>query len=242
MNLAIDVGNTRTKLAVFQNNKLIELVISEKEELLNQTKKILSEFNISDSIISNVSIISSEYLEFLNEKTNLFQFNYETKIPFKNLYTTPKTLGLDRIALTTAAFKNFPKKNVLILDAGTCITYDFINKKSEYLGGAISPGLSMRYKALNNFTAKLPFLESKIPEDFIGDSTDSSIHSGVVNGLINEIEGVINQYKEKYKYLTVVLTGGDTKFLSKQLKSTIFANQNFLLEGLNEILIFNKNK
>ncbi len=117
-----------------------------------------------------------------------------------------------------------------------------MNTESEYLGGAISPGIEMRYKALNSFTSKLPHLEKKAPKNFIGNNTNESIHSGVVNGVIGELEGVINQYKKKYSDLTVVLTGGDTNFLAKQLKSSIFANQNFLLEGLNEILIFNKDK
>jgi type III pantothenate kinase len=136
---------------------------------------------------------------------------------------------------------HYPDNNVLIIDAGTCITYDFITNKNEYLGGAISPGIRMRYKGLNNLTANLPLLETKSPEDIIGSSTNSSIHSGVVNGVVNEIDGFINAYKEKYSYLTVILTGGDANFLSEQLKSSIFANSNFLLEGLNYILEFNSN-
>jgi type III pantothenate kinase len=117
-----------------------------------------------------------------------------------------------------------------------------VNDKSAYFGGAISPGVEMRYKSLHLFTSKLPNLEKNYPNNFIGNNTNESINSGVVNGVVQEIDGVINQYKKKYIDLTVVLTGGDTNFLAKQLKSSIFAHQNFLLEGLNEILIFNKNK
>ena len=155
------------------------------------------------------------------------------------MYKTPKTLGVDRIALASAAIQKYPKKNVLVIDAGTCITFDFISKDKEYLGGAISPGIQMRYKALHNFTAKLPLLDSGELTSFIGFDTESSIHSGVLNGVCNELDGVINQYSKKFRDLTVVLTGGDTNFLAKQLKSVIFAHPNFVLEGLHTILNYN---
>ena len=163
----------------------------------------------------------------------------EIKLPFKNSYKTPKTLGVDRIALVSASVKQYPDNNVLVIDAGTCITYDFITDENEYLGGAISPGVRLRYRSLNNLTANLPLLESKLPKSLIGNTTDSSIHSGVVFGVLKEMDGVIGDYKEKYSDLTVILTGGDTNFLSKQLKNGIFANSNFLLEGLNFILEYN---
>jgi type III pantothenate kinase len=202
----------------------------------------LKKYNITNGILSSVSFIAEKKIEKLKNIINLSILSSSTKVPFINLYETPKTLGVDRIALVVNAVKKFSKKNILIIYSGTCITFDFVNEESEYLGGAISPGIEMRYKSLNVFTSKLPILEKKIAQNFIGNSTNESINSGVVNGVIQEIEGVINQYKRKYLDLTVVLTGGDTNFLSKQLKSSIFANQNFLLEGLNEILIFNKNK
>ena len=126
-----------------------------------------------------------------------------------------------------------------MIDAGSCITFDLITSKKEYLGGAISPGIKMRFQSLNYFTANLPLLDKEEVTNFIGVNTQESINSGIVNGVLQEIDGVINQYKKKYSHLTVVLTGGDTNFLSKQLKSSIFAHQNFLLEGLNDILIFN---
>ena len=163
-------------------------------------------------------------------------------MPFNNLYKTPNTLGVDRIALVAAAVKQFPNTNVLIIDAGTCITFDFVDVNASYLGGAISPGIKMRYKALNKFTANLPLIDALELHDFIGKNTEESIISGVLNGVKNEINGIIEDYYLKYLDLTVVLTGGDTNFLSKQLKSSIFANQNFLLQGLNEILKFNQHK
>ena len=242
MNLIIDVGNTRVKAAVFEQDRIINLSVFNKSKIISEVKKIIKKYPITKTIVSSVSSISSKKMNKLEELVNLTVVSPEIKISFKNLYSTPKTLGVDRIALVFGAVVKYSNQNVLIIDAGTCITFDFVNEKREYLGGAISPGIEMRYKALHNYTSKLPLLEKNQPENFIGKSTKESINSGVVNGVIQEIEGVINQYKKKYLDLTVVLTGGDTNFLSKQLKSSIFANQNFLLEGLNEILIFSKNK
>jgi type III pantothenate kinase len=242
MNLIIDIGNTRVKAAVFEQDTIVSLCVFNKSKVVSEVKKIIKNFNISSTIVSSVSLISLKKMEKLQELAKFSIISAETKVPFTNLYSTPKTLGVDRIALISGAVIKFPKKNVLVIDAGTCITYDFINKEQEYLGGAISPGIKIRYKSLHDYTSKLPLLAIKEPENFIGNSTNESINSGVINGVTQEIDGIINQYKKKYLDLTVVLTGGDTNFLSKQLKSSIFANQNFLLEGLNGILIFNKKK
>jgi type III pantothenate kinase len=242
MNLIVDAGNTRVKLAVFEKDTLVEVIFIDVNELLSEIKKILKKYKITAGILSNVGFIAEYKMQKLQNLVNLLALSSFTNVPFNNLYETVETLGVDRIALVAAAVKKYAKRNILIIDAGTCITFDFVNDQSEYLGGAISPGIEMRYKALHDFTSKLPLLEKKIAQNFIGMNTNESINSGVVNGVINELEGVISQYKNKYSDLTVVLTGGDTNFLAKQLKSSIFANQNFLLEGLNEILIFNKNK
>jgi type III pantothenate kinase len=239
MNLIIDVGNTRVKAAVFEKDTLKEVSVFQKEKIISEVKKIIKKNKISSSIVSAVATLSDENLEKLHGFLNLMELNHETKVPFSNKYKTPTTLGVDRIALAAYAASEYPNKNVLVIDAGTCITFDFVNK-GRYLGGAISPGLKMRYKSLNNYTSKLPLLETKEPENFIGDNTNNCIHSGVVNGIINEIDGVINQYKTKYQDLTVVLTGGDTNFLAKQLKNHIFANPNLVLEGLHKILIYNR--
>jgi type III pantothenate kinase len=242
MNLAIDVGNTRVKAAVFEGDKLLVIEYFKREEIITELKKIFKTYQIKEAIIANVASVSSEFLEEINKIVRLTRVNSLMKLPFTNNYATPHTLGLDRLALVFGAVLKYENQNTLIIDAGTCITYDFVDKEKKYFGGAISPGLEMRYKSLHHFTSKLPLLDVTIPNQFVGNSTEESIHSGVVNGLLQEIEGVISQYKNKYSDLTVVLTGGDTNFLSKQLKSSIFANQNFLLEGLNRILIFNNNK
>ncbi|EAQ40645.1 type III pantothenate kinase [Polaribacter sp. MED152] len=242
MNLTIDVGNTRVKAAVFEDDKLLLVEVFMLDEIITEIKKIVESYAVQEAIIANVSSISEKLLNNINKIVPLTRVSSTMQLPFTNNYATPHTLGLDRLALVFGAVLEHKNQNILIIDAGTCITYDFVSEEKEYFGGAISPGIQMRYKSLNHYTSKLPLLDSQIPNYFIGDSTEESIHSGVVNGVVQEIEGIISQYKNKYSDLTVVLTGGDTNFLSKQLKSSIFANQNFLLEGLNRILIFNNNK
>lgn len=239
MNLIIDVGNTRVKVAVFKNSELIHNEIFTNENLLNGAIEIIEKHQCKNAIISSVGNIKKSDLALIKSKINLVELNSETKIPFKNAYATPKTLGVDRIALMTAAVLNFPNKNVLVIDAGTCITYDFINSEAVYVGGAISPGINMRYKAMHHFTKKLPLLEPSENYTLIGNATIDCMHSGVIFGVLNEIDSAICQYKEKNDVLTVVLTGGDVKFLSNKLKNSIFANPNFLLQGLNKILTHN---
>lgn len=243
MNLIIDVGNSFVKMALFEEDKLILKEVICVKEIVKFTLKIKNNYPlIKNGIVSSVGKLKKEDIVTISKCFYLFVLDSQTNLPFINLYTTPKTLGVDRMALVCGSIKKFPNQNVLVIDAGTCVTYDFVNSKNEYLGGAISLGLQMRYKSLHTFTAKLPFLELKIPLDIIGKSTQESIHSGVVFGILNEIDGVIETYKLKYPDLTVILTGGDAKFLSKQLKSSIFAHPNFLLEGLNYILQFNTNE
>ncbi|MEZ4792595.1 MAG: type III pantothenate kinase [Gelidibacter sp.] len=240
MNLIIDVGNTLIKFAVFQRDKLLEKKGVAIDAALETFKIIVKEHKtINNGIVSSVGKLEKTVLDEIESKINVLFLNSDTKLPFKNSYRTPHTLGVDRMALVSASVKQFPDKNVLIIDAGTCITYDFITKENEYMGGAISPGIRLRYKTLNTLTANLPLLDTKMPELLIGNTTESSIHSGVVFGILKEMDGVIDEYQENYEDLTVILTGGDANFLSKQLKNSIFANSNFLLEGLNFILEFN---
>lgn len=240
MNLSIDVGNTSVKVAVFEEDTLVNFVVFEKKIIISEIKKIVKNFKISQGIMSSVASVSESDMQKLQEMIPLEFVSSKTKVPFNNKYKTPLTLGVDRIVLMVAAVKKYPKKNVLVIDAGSCITFDFVTKELNYLGGAISPGVAMRYKALHNYTANLPLLDKVMVTNFVGGSTVESMHAGVVNGVVKEIDGVIAEYKDKYLDLTVVLTGGDTNFLSKQLKSSIFANQNFLLYGLNELLTYKK--
>lgn len=238
MLLAIDVGNSRVKVAVFEHNNQIELFIFESENSEKNSeknfKKILKKYpKTQKAVLSSVGKLDSATEKMIHSTLKIEIISHKSTFPFTNSYATPTTLGIDRMVLAAGAVLSYPKQNRLVIDAGTCITYDFIDANDHYLGGAISPGLKIRYKSLNNYTEKLPLLEKKEVENFIGNSTENSIHSGIINGICHEIDGFITQYMDKYQDLTIILTGGDTDFLAKRLKNTIFANSNFLVESLN---------
>jgi type III pantothenate kinase len=234
MILTIDVGNSRVKAAVFEKDRIVEHFVFSGIYLEKNILKIVKKFKfISDLVVSSVgNVENNAFLSFEND-IKIHFVDHEYNFPFTNLYLTPQTLGIDRMVLAAGAVMQFPKKNRLVIDAGTCITYDFVDEFDNYLGGAISPGFNLRYKSLNNYTAKLPLLTLENPQSFIGNTTNSAIHSGVINGLVHEIDGFIEDYKSKYSNFIIILTGGDTDFLAKRLKNTIFANSNFLLESLN---------
>ncbi|MES2806504.1 MAG: type III pantothenate kinase [Bacteroidota bacterium] len=235
MILVVDVGNTRIKAAVFEDATLFEIFVFSKIELQKNIENILKNFEkITDLVVSSVGDVEKQSFLAYNNVLNVHFLSHEDPFPFQNCYATPKTLGIDRMVLAGGATLQFPNQNRLVIDAGTCVTYDFIDEENNYLGGAIAPGLRLRYEALHNFTAKLPLLSLESPKDFIGTSTSESIHSGVVNGFVYEIDGFIDEYKARYSNFIIILTGGDTDFLAKRLKNTIFANSNFLLESLNQ--------
>jgi len=242
MNLIIDIGNTSTKLAVFQRDKVLIAKTVEGFSLVIEVENLLKQFTeIKRGFVSSVGFLSEDELKTLEKRLPMTVLNSTLKLPFKVHYKTPNSLGADRLALMAAAATQYSGKNVLVIDAGSCITYDFIDSKKNYLGGAIAPGIQMRYKSLGDFTSSLPTLQKIVPKNSIGNSTDDSIHSGVINGVLYEIEGTVNEYQNKYPDLTVILTGGDADFLCKQLKISIFANSDFLLEGLNFLLEYNSN-
>lgn len=235
MNLILDVGNSLLKIALFKKSQLIQK-FKFTENYKRNIEDIISENNVTHSIISNVGRIDDSIINILKESTNLLLVSNQLKFPFKNLYKSKNTLGQDRLALVSAAAFKFPKENVLIVDAGSCITYDFKNNNNEYLGGGISPGISMRFKSLNTFTSNLPLIDFDSIHQLIGNNTKNSINSGVINGTISEINGIIQQYCEEFKNIRIILTGGDSNFLLKRIKNSIFADQNFLLVGLNKLL------
>ncbi|RTZ04351.1 type III pantothenate kinase [Flavobacterium bomense] len=235
MILVVDVGNTRIKAAVFEGAMLLEVFVFSQIELEKNIKNILKNFKkTTDLMVSSVGDLGKQPFLAFDKEIKVHFISNKDSFPFQNKYATPQTLGIDRMVLAAGATLRYPDQNRLVIDAGTCITYDFIDQENNYLGGAISPGLRLRYEALHHYTAKLPLLSLGIPEDLIGKSTSESIHSGVVNGLVYEIDGFINQYKARYLNFIIILTGGDTDFLAKRLKNTIFANSNFLLESLNQ--------
>ena len=237
MNLTLDIGNTQSKLAVF-NNSLVVVKTFDSEFIIDE----IDDFLLLYPSIKNLIVCSVTDITLNLEKYNFNNVHFvssNSNIPFENLYLSKDSLGNDRIALVSSASISYPGKNVLIIDAGSCITYDFINDKNQYLGGAISPGLNMRYKSLNEFTSKLPLVSFESSDKLIANQTIDSINVGVANGVVFEIEGFVRQYLSEYDNLTVILTGGNSDFLSNQLKISIFANQNFLLEGLNNLIKLN---
>lgn len=165
--------------------------------------------------------------------------SHKTPLPFKNNYKTPESLGMDRLAAVAGAYFNYPRQNCLVIDAGTCITYDFIDASGQYHGGGISPGLHMKLKALKKFTSKLPLIAFRPDVELIGKNTKESILSGVVNGTLAEIEGVINRYQQFYNDLIIIICGGDSNFFESKLKGRIFAEPKLVLIGLNRILLNN---
>ena len=243
MLLAVDIGNTKIKAAVFEGGALLERFVFDKNDSPAEVEKIFSKHKkIQKSILSSVGNNNPELLSALEKRSGLVVISHDSIFPFINKYATPATLGIDRMVLSAGAVLQYPAQNRLVIDAGTCITYDFTDSENSYLGGAISPGLQLRYNAMHNFTAKLPLLYPEIPNSYIGNTTAEAMHSGVVNGVLHEIEGFVEQYSEQYQGLTIILTGGDAEFLAKRLKNTIFANSNFLLEGLNLLYLYNDHK
>lgn len=241
MNLVIDIGNTRAKAALFKGNLLLEYKVYAKvNDLLLDTSFISQAKN---AIIGSVVDELESFYKELNHIIPTLVFTSETKIPLTNLYKSASTLGSDRLSASVGAYYLYSNANVLVIDAGTCLKYNFTNSKNEYLGGGISPGIQMRFKALNQFTSKLPFIEPDFSyTELIGKSTTNSILSGVLNGCVAEIDGIINEYKTHFTDAICVLTGGDSEFLAKRLKNSIFAHQNLVLIGLNDILNYNLEK
>ena len=236
MNLIIDQGNTNVKAAVFEQNKIKEVLTCASLEDKNFIA-FISKYEIKKGIFSSVQ---KEELAQLLKKYNLFTLSHTTPLPLKIIYKTPKTLGLDRVAAAVGAISLFPNTNVLTIDMGTCITYDFINAAQNYLGGGISPGFEMRFKALANYTGKLPLVQFKKEQlKLIGDTTESSIISGIYNGVRCEINGIIQQYVQQYSDLNVVVTGGDVNRFDLEPKNRIFADEFLVLKGLSEILNYN---
>lgn len=246
MKLAIDIGNTRVKTGLFEAGILLDkqdfddITANQLSELIQNSNIRNPGFTPVDQVIlSSVKDYSDEIKDLLSKQFHFIELDHQLHLPIKLNYKTIPTLGKDRIALAVAAAGMFPDQNVLVIDAGTCITYDFVNAYKEYLGGGISPGILMRFKALHTFTDKLPLVSHVDKADLIGDSTEGSIRSGVINGAIAEVNGIIENYKQLFPDLMIILSGGDTYYFDKNLKYNIFANSNLVLEGLNMILDYN---
>ena len=231
MSLMIDIGNTKTKYAHF-----VDGLIKEKGSCkLEEISKIVYDYSgkVKNIMLSSVKPIPDSILSKpMSRGCKLIVLSSKMKMPFKTLYKTPKTIGADRLALVAGAVFSFSNKPVLIIDVGTCITIDFVDSKTKYSGGSISPGLQMRLNALSNQTSALPLVKLSEPKDLIGRTTKQSILSGVVNGAIKELDGIIDSYKKRYPDTIAVITGGDLSFFDKKLKNSIFADEDILLKGM----------
>src|SRR5258705_5407132 len=228
--LCLDFGNTRLKLAFFQNAKLIEVIVLENDgvEIIDS---FLKRFEPQKTILSSVINHNPEIEKLLAEKTKFHKLNHLSKLPFTTPVGKPETIGADRLALAAAAVYFYPEKNNLVIGSGTCITYNFINKKNEFIGGSISPGLEMRLRALHDYTAKLPLIKADWNVPLIGYDTKSNILSGVIIGMAKEIDGLIDAYAEKFGNFNSLLTGGDIAYVSPHLKNKILADPGLIFKG-----------
>lgn len=241
LSLIIDAGNTYIKIKCFENDKIVEVAQFLKE--IEAQKFILAqldEYKIDSCIVSDVRNLDEFFTNFLKKNINTIFFSHKLKLPVKLNYKTPETLGKDRMAAVCGASVLFPDRNILVIDAGTAITYDILTADHQHLGGNISPGLQIRFKALNTFTGNLPLIHiNKERQNLFGNTTAEAIRSGVLNGMIYEIDGFISDFKTQYSDLLIVFTGGDCFFFEKLLKNRIFAEPNLTAIGLNKILELN---
>lgn len=240
--LCIDCGNTRTKVGVFKGDTL---VFSEVYNTfgVSDFSDLQRKYACSACIMSNVSAENPELEIFLKAKLPAFiLLNEKTKLPVSVLYENPETLGKDRIAAVVGAVSLKPGSDLLVVDAGTAVTYDFVDASGVFHGGNIAPGVKMRARALHSFTGRLPEVEPEAGFELLGKKTSTAILSGIMNGVVFEINGYFEALKIKYPELSIFLTGGDANYFVSKLKSPIFAEKNLVLIGLNRILQFNVKK
>jgi type III pantothenate kinase len=229
--LCFDFGNTRLKIAFFQNAKLAEVIVIENDEIAT-IGSVLEKFDAQKTILSSVINHNPEIETLLAKKTKFHKLSHLSKLPFTTPVGKPETIGADRLGVMCSRSLFFPKQHNLVIGMGSCITYNFINADHEFLGGGISPGMEMRMKALNQFTAKLPIVKPDGNVPLVGYDTVTNILSGVVIGMAKEIDGFIDVFKERYGNFNVHLTGGDLVYLAPHLKNQIFADPELIFKGL----------
>lgn len=229
--LCFDFGNTRLKCAVFQEDTFIDEIILPDDSNLT-IEKLLLQYQPQNTIISSVVKHNEDIEVVLAEQTNFHKLSHLTTVNFTTPVGKPETIGADRLALVAAAVHFYPGKNNLVIGLGSCITYNFINQYHQFLGGAISPGMEMRFKTMHEHTALLPIVQKNWNFPIIGYDTKTNLQSGVIAGITYEIDGFIDYYDSKYGNFNVVLTGGDSAYFAGQLKNKIFTDLNFLFKGL----------
>jgi type III pantothenate kinase len=239
VNLIIEQGNTKIKAAVFENGQIVSSVFGNSRDY-SIIDQYVENVNITQAIVSSVIDVESRVISDLKSRVSPVIFlNENTPVPITAEYKTPGTLGKDRLAAATGANYLCPGKNILVIDAGTAITYEFIDSGGVYTGGNISPGMTTRFRALHRFTGKLPLVNETQDVPFIGDSTERAIVAGVVNGIVFEMDGYIDALKTRYEDFFVFLTGGHAFYFERRLKNHTFADPNLVLTGLNRILEYN---
>jgi len=241
LNLVTDIGNTRSKAGLFQGGELVEQWSWAHEKFsFELLKTIATNHRVQNIILSTVRQLPEDSgWASIEDDFFCLLLSETTPLPFQNLYRTPQTLGKDRLAAVAGAQALFPGQACLVVDAGTCITYEVLTAEGAYTGGNIAPGLRMRLQAMHTFTAKLPLTEPGETENRIGYNTQSALMNGAQEGILFEIAGYANYCREQFGTVQILLTGGDADFLSKKLKSEIFVDQNLVLRGLDQILSYN---
>lgn len=229
--LCLDFGNTRFKGAIFEDENFIEAFVLPKDDF-STLKEIIEKQQPINSILSSVVPHDIAIETLLSNNTNFHKLSHLTKLNFTTPVSKPATIGADRLALVAAAVHFHPAKNNLVIGLGTCITYNFINQNHQFIGGAISPGMEMRFKAMQEQTALLPLAKKNWNFPIIGYDTNTNLQSGVIAGMTFEIDGFIDYYASKFANFNVILTGGDTGYFAAKIKSRIFADKNLLFKGL----------
>lgn len=229
--LCFDFGNTRKKVAMFMGKELKEAIVL-PDDSPNTIQGLIDRYQPSRSILSSVVDHDARVEEILEKHTKFHKLSHLTKVSFTTPVGKPQTIGADRLALSAAAVLYYPDKNNLVIGLGTCVTYNFINKYHEFIGGAISPGLEMRIKSMNQYTARLPLVKPDSNVPLMGYDTETNILTGVVLGMAKEIDGFIAAYREKYGNFNVLLTGGDIVYLGALIKNKIFADPDLIFKGL----------
>jgi type III pantothenate kinase len=229
--LCLDFGNTRLKCGVFEGPNFVESIALENDNE-ETIRTLIDRYKPAKSILSSVIEHNPSVEVMLAAAGRFHKLDHATKVPITTPVGKPETIGADRLALCVAAAESFPGKNNLVVALGTAITYNFVNKKKEFMGGGISPGMEMRFKSLEMFTAKLPLVKKDWNFPLIGYDTRTNILSGVLLGIAKEIDGTIDSYSDKYNNLNVLLTGGDSTYFARLLKNKIFADLNLIFKGM----------
>ena len=234
--LCFDFGNTRLKCAVFNNASIDEIIVMDDGNY-ETIRALVNKYQPANTILSSVIDHNTDIENILSSSSHFHKLSNNSKLPFSVTVGKPETIGADRLALAAGAVYFYPGKNNLVIGLGSCITYNFINKYHQFIGGSISPGMLMRFRSLQSFTAKLPLIEPDLSDvawnfPLIGYDTKTNILSGVLLGMASEIDGITTSYADKFSNFNVLLTGGDATYFARHLKNKIFADPELIFKGL----------